>query len=207
MFFDLYIILMFKRFLIILSLLASAIQLAFPQCEIKAGDYYVIQYSNRHEEKEEDEDDLNRPWWSYKIPKCPYDIYDIRIVSFDGQMNCIKTHIHIAYWRGKWAPIIDTFRGETICVDDSTIAYTSNLLIYEQDDLTRTLLRCSRPYDIMGKLEEEFVLRSSTIRMGNTLIMYKLDDLHLKRSHYRELKRILKLCGLQLKNNIIIYPN
>ena len=199
MFFDFF---MNKRLVIVLFLIATTIQLAFPQCEIKAGDYYAIKYCVSHEE-EVAQNSISR---HHHRQKLPYDIYDIRIVSFDSQMNCMKSHIYMVH-REKWAPEIIFFPGETICIDDSTIAYTSKAIINEPNDLTRALMRCTSPYDIMGELEEEFVLCSATIRMGNTLIMYKLDDLHLKRSHYRELKRILKLCGLQLKNNIIIYPN
>ena len=36
---------------------------------------------------------------------------------------------------------------------------------------------------------------------------YQLEDLHLKRSELRELKKILKLCGLRMKNNRIIFPD
>jgi len=58
----------------------------------------------------------------------------------------------------------------------------------------------------MGEVEEELVLRSSSIRKGNALIMFQLDNLQLTRAQHRELKKILKICGLQMKNNQIIYP-
>jgi hypothetical protein len=190
-----------KWLVVFLSLFTSIVQLVFPQSEIKAGDYYVIMFrdSNRDTEVQN-----SIPWRNNK-QNIPYKICDIRIVSFDNQMNCIKSHIYMVH-QEKWKPLMESFHGTIAFVNDSTIVYTANCISDAPDDLTRGLMRCALPCDVMGAMEEEMVFRSSSIRKGNSLLMHQLDDLQLTKPQYRELKRILKICGLQMKNNRIIYP-
>lgn len=186
------------RLVIVLSLFASTVQLVFPQSEIRVGDYYAISFCERNKDKDV-QNNISKHNYRQKLP---YNICDIRIISFDNQMNCIKSHIYM--FRRK--PQKESFHGTITFVNDSTIAYTANCITDAPDELSKALMRCARPCDVMGEVEEELVLRSSSIRKGNALIMFQLDNLQLTRAQHRELKKILKICGLQMKNNQIIYP-
>ncbi len=89
-----------------------------------------------------------------------------------------------------------------IC-DVRIVSYTSNSLLKDK----RYMLRAAYFSCPMATLEEDFVIRSSSIRKAETWwTFYQLEELHLKRSELRELKKILKLCELRMKNNRIIYP-
>jgi hypothetical protein len=102
---------------------------------------------------------------------------------------------------------MQSFHGKIEFINDSTVAFTRNDLINATDDFSKALMRCLFFPDPMSTLEEEFVIRSSSIRKAETWwTFYQLEELHLKRSELRELKKILKLCGLRIKNNRIIYP-
>ncbi len=182
----------------------STSRLAFAQNEAIANDYYQIRFCERNQVEEV-------PYYlkaSHHVKKFPYKICEICIVSFDTQMNCIKTHIHIVNKRDKhWLPEMQSFHGKIEFINDSTVAYTSNSLINATDDYSKAIIRILYFPDPMSSVEEEFVIRSSSIRKVETgWTLYQLEDLQLKRIEQRELKNILKICGLQMKNNRIKYP-
>ena len=178
-----------KHLAFVLFFLMSTSRLAFAQNEAIANDYFEIKFCECNQ-----------------IEDVPYKICDICIVSFDIQMNCIKTHIYMVGQNQHWFPEMQSFHGKIEFINDSTVAYTSNNLINAIDDLSKTLMQCLFFPDPMSSLKEDLVIRSSSIRMGETMILYQLNDLGLKRSELRDIKKILKLCGLQMKNNRIQYP-
>lgn len=179
-----------KHLAFVLFFLMSTSRLVFAQNEAIANDYYEIKFCERNQ-----------------IEDFPYKICNIYIVSFDNQMNCIKTHIYMVCQNRHWIPEMQSFHGKIEFINDSTVAFTRNDLINATDDLSKALMRCLFFPDPMSTLEEEFVIRSSSIRKVETgWTLYQLEDLQLKRIEQRELKNILKICGLQMKNNRIKYP-
>ena len=193
-----------KHFLFALLLSIFIIRLSFAQTEIIANDYYDIEFCERNKSK-----DVRDDFFASNHEKdIPYRICDICIVSFDSQMNCIKTHIHFFLKKKRWVPEMESYHGKIKFINDSIVSYTSNALINEKDDLRRALIRIAFFPCPMATLEEDFVIQSSSIRKAETwLTFYQLEDLQLKRSELRELRKILKLCGLRMKNNRIIYPD
>lgn len=189
-----------KKFVFALLLSIPIIRLSFAQTEIIAKDYYDIEFFDSNKSKDvPDEFDASNHENGF-----PYKIYDICIVSFDSQMNCIKTHIHFILNKKHWVPEMESYHGKIEFINDSIVSYTSNSLLKDK----RYMLRAAYFPCPMATLEEDFVIRSSSIRKAETWwTFYQLEDLHLKRSELRELKKILKLCGLRMKNNRIIFPD
>ena len=185
-------------FVFVVFFLMSAIRLAFAQKEAIANDYYAIEFCERNQTEDV-------PYhFMVDREKNPYKICDIRIVSFDSQMNCIKTHIFIVRKSLHYVPEIESYHGKIEFINDSIVSYTSNGLVKGK----RNMIRAASFPCPMATLEEDFVIRSSSIRKAETWwTFYQFEDLHLKRSELRELRKILKLCGLRMKNNRIIYPD
>jgi len=166
-----------------------AVRFIFSQNEIIANDYYVISFCEK---------DRNKNF--------TYRICDICIISFDNQMNCIKSHIYFFYKEQQWLPKIESFYGTIQHINDSTILYTDNRLNNASDDFSKALLRCARYPDPMSTIEGEIVVRSSSIKMGETLILYPLKEIPLTATERREFRKIIKLCGLRIKKHRIAYP-
>ena len=172
------------------------------QTEIIANDYYDIEFCESNTSKDAREDFIA----SNHKKDIPYKICDICIVSFGSQMNCIKTHIHFTLKKKRWVPEMESYHGKIEFINDSIVSYTSNILIDEKDRLRRAFIRIAFFPCPMADVEEDFVIQSSSIRKAETWwTLYQLEDLQLKRSELRELRKILKLCGLRMKNNRIIY--
>ena len=189
-----------KQFVFALLLSTLIIRLSFAQTEIIANDYYDIEFfdSNKSKDVREEFDASNHE------KGIPYKICDVRIVSLDTQMNCIKTHIHFTLKEKHWIPEMESYHGKIEFINDSIVSYTSNGLLKGK----RNIIRAAYFSCPMATLEEDFVIRSSSIRKAETWwTFYQLEELHLKRSELRELKKILKLCGLRMKNNRIIFPD
>ena len=193
-----------KHLAFVIFFLMSTSRLAFAQNEAIANDYYEIKFCECNQVEEA----TYHLKASHHVKKFLYKICDICIVSFDTQMNCIKTHIYIVNKRDQhWFPEMQSFHGKIEFINDSTVAYTSNSLINATDDYSKAIIRILYFPDPMSSVEEDFVIRSSSIQKAETgWTLYQLENLQLKRSELRELKTILKLCGLQMKNNRIIYP-
>ena len=192
-----------KHLAFVIFFLMSTSQLAFAQNEAIAYDYYDIDFCERNQVEEV-------PYHlkaSQHVKKFPYKICDICIVSFDSQMNCIKTHIHFTQKNNRWFPLMESYHGKIEFTNDSIVSYTSNDLVNEKDRLKRAFIRIAFSPCPMAAVEEVFIIRSSSIQKAETgWTLYQLENLQLNRSELRELKTILKLCGLQMKNNRIIYP-
>lgn len=187
-----------NHFVFVLFVLMSAIRLAFAQKQVIANDYYAIKFCERNQ--------IEDVPYHFTVDRVnnPYIICDIRIVSFDSQMNCIKTHIFIVRKNQHCVPEMESYHGKIEFINDSIVSYTSNGLVKGK----RNMIRAAYFSCPMATLEEDFVIRSSSIRKAETWrTFYQLEDLHLKRSELRELRKILKLCGLRMKNNRIIYPD
>lgn len=189
--------------LLLLILLTLKIRHTFAQNGIIANDYYVIKFCESTKSKNVRDDFIA----SNHEKNIPYKICDIRIVSFDSQMNCIKTHIHFTQKNNRWFPLMESYHGKIEFTNDSIVSYTSNDLVNEKDRLKRAFIRIAFFPCPMAAVEEVFIIRSSSIQKAETgWTLYQLENLQLNRSELRELKTILKLCGLQMKNNRIIYP-
>lgn len=187
-----------KQFVFVLLLSIPIIRLSFAQTEIIANDYYDIEFCDSNKSKDV-RDEFDTPNYEKGIP---YKICDICIVSFNSQMNCIKTHIHFVLKEKHWVPEMESYHGKIEYINDSIVSYTSNGLLKGKMNMIRAAyFPCP-----MATLEEDFVIQSSSIRKAETWwTLYQLEDLHLKKSELRELRKILKLCGLRMKNNRIIY--
>ena len=192
-----------KQFVFALLLSIPIIRFSFAQTEIIANDYYDIEFFDSNKSKDvPDEFDASNHENGF-----PYKICDICIVSFDSQMNCIKTHIHFTQKNNRWFPLMESYHGKIEFTNDSIVSYTSNDLVNEKDRLKRAFIRIAFFPCPMAAVEEVFIIRSSSIQKAETgWTLYQLENLQLNRSELRELKTILKLCGLQMKNNRIIYP-
>ena len=123
-----------KQFVFALLLSIPIIRLSFAQTEIIANDYYDIEFcdSNKSKDVREEFDASNHE------KGIPYKICDVRIVSFDTQMNCIKTHIHFTLKEKHWIPEMESYHGKIEFINDSIVSYTSNGLLKGKRNIIRS---------------------------------------------------------------------